>query len=101
MIKIMDLLKNCPNVTISITVEDLIDANKKLIEDVCSSMEKQIKDEDEEKLLSSDKVCEILNVSKPTLWRWEKIEYLIPVRVGGKVFYKSSDIKQIINIKKL
>lgn len=96
---IVELAKHCPEVTVSISVRDLMEANKKLVEDVRSSIEKQIRDEQEEKYLSSDKVCEMLQVTKPTLWRWEKIEYLVPLHVGGKVRYKLSDIKQILTSK--
>lgn len=99
-IDIAELAKHCPDVTISIKIGDLMEANKQLVEDVRSSLEKQIRDENEEKYLSSDDVCEMLDVSKPKLWRWEKMEYLIPLRVGGKVRYKLSEVKQILNNKK-
>lgn len=99
MTKLNNFVEDYPNVIVSISLKDLIEANTKLVEDVRSSLERQIRDEHEEKLLSSDKVCEILDVSKPTLWRWEKMEYLIPVRIGGKVRYKLSDIKNIITSK--
>ena len=68
-IDIAELAKHCPDVTISIKAGDLIEANKKLVEDVRSSLEQKIRDEHEEKFLSPDEVCEMLNVSKPTLWR--------------------------------
>ncbi len=32
------------------------------------------------------------NVSKGTLWRWCKIGVLKPVRIGGKVYYRDSDL---------
>lgn len=99
-IDIAELAKHCPDVTISIKVGDLMEANKQLVEDLRISLEKQIRDKREEKYLSSDDVCEMLNVSKPTLWRWEKMDYLIPIRVGGKVRYKLSDVKQILDDKK-
>lgn len=35
-----------------------------------------------------------------SLWRWEKTEYLVPVRFGGKVRYRMSDINNIINQQK-
>lgn len=98
-IDISELAKHCPEVTISIKVGDLIEANKQLVEDVRLSIEKRIREEQEEKYLSPEEVGEMLNVSKPTLWRWEKIEYLIPIRVGGKVRYKLSDVKQILTLK--
>lgn len=96
-IDITELAKKCPDVTISIKASDLIEANKKLVEDVRLSLEQKIRDEHEEKYLSSDEVCQMLDVSKPTLWRWKKMEYLIPLSVGGKVRYKLSDVKQILN----
>ncbi|MBQ4549136.1 MAG: helix-turn-helix domain-containing protein [Bacteroidales bacterium] len=99
-IDIAELAKHCPDVTISIKIGDLMEANKQLVEDLRISLEKQIRDEHEERYLSSDDVCDMLNVSKPTLWRWEKIDYLIPIRVGGKVRYKLSEVKQILDDKK-
>lgn len=37
-----------------------------------------------------------LHVDKSTLWRWAKIGYLVPIEVGGKRFYKQSDIDKIL-----
>lgn len=99
MVNLIELSKHCPDVTINIKLGDLLDANKKLIEDVRSSLEKQIREENEEKYLSSNEVCKLLNVSKPTLWRWEKIEYLIPIRVGGKIRYKLSEVENTIKLR--
>lgn len=99
MVNLIELSKHYPDMTINIKIGDLIEANKKLIEDVRSSLEKQIREENEEKYLSADEVCKLINVSKPTLWRWEKIEYLIPIRVGGKVRYKLSEVEKTIQLR--
>lgn len=99
MVNLIELSKHYPDMTINIKIGDLIEANKKLIEDVRSSLEKQIREENEEKYLSANEVCKLINVSKPTLWRWEKIEYLIPIRVGGKVRYKLSDVEKTIQLR--
>ena len=32
-------------------------------------------------------------ISKPTLWRWCKAGIMHPVRRGGKVYYRDSDLK--------
>ena len=32
--------------------------------------------------LTREEVAELLNVTKPTLWRWEKAGYLIPTNVA-------------------
>ena len=96
---IVELAKQCPDLTINVKVGDLVEANKKLVEDVRSSLEEQIREEQEEKYLSPDEVSQMLNVTKPTLWRWRKLEYLVPSRIGGKVVYKKSEVKRIMNKK--
>ena len=34
-----------------------------------------------------------------TLWRWEQRGYLTPVKIGVKVFYRRSDLDQLIMSK--
>ena len=51
----------------------------------------------QEVYLSRTKTALMLNVTLSTLWRWDKENYLTPVRVGGKVMYRESDIQRVIN----
>lgn len=48
---------------------------------------------EEESYKGTEEVCEMLQVSRGTLWRWEKSGYLSPVCVGGKKLYRMSDIE--------
>ena len=41
-------------------------------------------------------VAELLNVTKPTLWRWEKAGYLVPKKVGKRVLYLKSDVERML-----
>ena len=50
----------------------------------------------EEELLTINEVAKKYNVSRSTLQRWEKLEYLLPVRLGKKVLYRTEDIKSAI-----
>lgn len=50
----------------------------------------------EDKLLTQAETAKRLGASKPTLWRWEKQGYLIPIRIGGKVYYKESDLTKLM-----
>lgn len=34
-------------------------------------------------------------VSHTTLWKWQKIGYLVPVKVGKRVYYKRTDIEKL------
>lgn len=81
---------------VTISVEDLLKANKQLISEAVKELEQRVTDAAAETYPSAKKVCEMLDVTKPTLWRWEKTEYLVPVRIGGKVRYKMSDVKRIL-----
>lgn len=50
--------------------------------------------------LTANEVCDIVGVSSPTLWRWAKAGYLVPIQVGaGKCKvrkFRTVDIKRIL-----
>lgn len=49
-----------------------------------------------DRLLTATETTKALGISLPTLWRWGKSGYLLPVRIGAKKLYKKSDIKKIM-----
>ena len=48
-----------------------------------------------EKFLTIKQVAELLGVTEPTLWRWNKEGYLKKVMIGGKPRYKESEVMAI------
>ena len=50
----------------------------------------------EEKFLTIKQVAELLGVTEPTLWRWNKEGILKRVKVGNKVRYKESDVNKVL-----
>ena len=52
--------------------------------------------EKQEVMLKVTEVTEKLMVSRTALYRWEKSGYLRPVRIGGRVRYRLSDVEAII-----
>lgn len=46
--------------------------------------------------LTREEVTKLLNVTKPTLWRWEKEGYLIPKKVGKRVLYLRSEVEAMV-----
>ena len=60
---------------------------------------KASKEKDDDALLTKKEVMERLGVSSTTLWNWENDRYLLPVKVGRKVFYRLSDINQLLGGK--
>lgn len=86
-----------PEFTINLKVSDLIACNRQLIEEVRQEFERQAKEVKPESYLTPDQTASFLNVTKTTLWRWAKKDYLTPIEIGGKRRYKMSDIKNLLN----
>ena len=84
MINLINLVKECPGLQVTITLGDLLEANTMLIADTKKELEQLITDEKSETYPSREKVMEMLDVSQSTLWRWQKAGYLVPLNVGGK-----------------
>ena len=81
-----------------LTVEDLNNFALRIINDVREVVEDALSGKSSrhnEDLISAEEVLARLKVSKSTLWRWEKQQYLTPVKLGRKKFYRPSDIEII------
>jgi len=72
---------------------------RNIVADFYQQLRNDIEKQTSISLLSATAVCEILEIDKSTLWRWEKRGYLCPVRIGCKVRYRRSDIDKMINEK--
>lgn len=96
----ISFLNDHPDLTVSIKLGDLVEANRLLIAETKRELEQQIRDANTETYPSREKVMEILDVTASTLWRWQKQNYLVPINVGGKRRYLMSDIKKILEGKK-
>ena len=49
-----------------------------------------------DEFLTADEVCNLLKVTRPTLWRWDKTGFLKKKKAGSNVLYKKSDIMAAI-----
>ena len=93
------LAKQCPDVTLSVKASDLDEYSRSLIAGVLNELRGDhpvFQVPEEEKLVTRDYALERLSVSAPTLWRWKKSGYLVPVRVGSMDRYRLSDINALI-----
>ena len=45
--------------------------------------------------ITKKEAMEQLHVSQATLWNWERRKYLVPVKIGRKVFYSIKDIRNL------
>lgn len=82
-----------------ITPGELLEMFRPIIQDEI----KKLKDEQPEKLLSPAEVCKMFQppISKVTLAKWSVPGKLQDHRIGGRIFYKQSEIlAALITLKK-
>jgi excisionase family DNA binding protein len=91
-----ELAKECPNISITVTALELIEAIDYCVNSSRKALEQQITDANTETYLSPDEAAKLLRVTKPTLWRWNKQGYLKQIEIGGKRRYRMSDIKKLM-----
>jgi hypothetical protein len=83
-----------PNVTISITSEQLLQFANQLLNGAREIYEKV---EEPEQYITRKQAAKMLDVDLSTLWRWDtQLDYLHPIDIGGKRKYKLSDINKIL-----
>jgi predicted DNA-binding transcriptional regulator AlpA len=95
---LIELAELCPELTISVKVSDLIYAFKETSAELLEqyARENPVASVEEEKLISPRETKDKLKISTTTLWRWDNSGYLKPVRVGGLVRYRLSDVNAMI-----
>ncbi len=73
-------------------VQDDVDIIKCKLEEIC----KNFKPKEAEEFLTRVDVSVMLQVNFSTLWNWQKKGKLIPLGIGGRVYYKRSDIEAML-----
>ncbi|MDR0757938.1 MAG: helix-turn-helix domain-containing protein [Tannerella sp.] len=51
----------------------------------------------QDRLLTREETAKMLSVTLSTLWEWDRKKYLLPVKIGRRVFYRYRDIMEKIN----
>ena len=94
---LLQLAKDCPGLQVSITLGELVEAIQYAIAETKRELEQEIVDSKAETYISREKVMEITGKSSTTIWRWQKLNYLVPVSsVGGTYRYRMSDVRRIM-----
>lgn len=100
---LIELAKTCPDVFVSVRLGDLLDANERLARKVRAEVEAEQQRRREEfgdYLIPKEEARRMLGSPDPsTLWRWEKKNYLTPVKIGDRVYYRESAIDALIEQK--
>ncbi len=59
---------------------------------VANNSSKKLYPGNDPEMISKKDIMEGLGISHTTLWKWQKLGYLVPVKVGRKVYYRRADI---------
>ena len=97
--QLVELASSCPGLMVTVKCSDLIEAFRLVVEETKLQREQVSSDQTTETYLTEDEVMQMLGVSHSTLWRWQKQEYLSPVKIGRKNRYRKSEIVALINQK--
>ncbi len=74
-----------------------LEAIGKKVNEIDNKLSEQTAPADSEhEYLTTNQVCQLLKVSRVTLWSWNKKGVLVPVRIGNLLRYRKEDIEQFI-----
>jgi len=79
--------------------EDLAKFGEQLINQTWEAALKEKKEQSTEAYLPKEEVMKMCGVCHATLWHWANKGYLKPIKLGHKVFYRKSDLEQILKGK--
>lgn len=98
-LQLVELASSCPGLTVTVKCSDLIEAFRLVVNETKLQNEQNHSDSTTETYLTEDEVSEMLGVSHSTLWRWHKIEFLVPLKFGRKNRYRKSTIDAFLSSK--
>ena len=81
------------------TPSQLTEIVRDAVASALSSMQSKTPSEDE--LLTESDVVKEFGVSKATLWRWKKSNYLTPLKLGRTNYYRRADINAAMDRKEV
>ena len=90
---IKNIIEQERNVQIVVNAADLKELFLEWIKEKDSQIQ-AVKEEDQ--YLSPNETVSILRISKPTLWRWEKHGFLVPIKIAGKKYYRKSEVDALL-----
>ena len=99
-VNIIELARQCPDVTISVKASDLVEMGRALRDELFQQIREAQPDvpvREDDSFISREETMEKLDVSSATLWRWKKSGYLVPVQLGCMDRYRLSDVNAIIS----
>lgn len=101
---LIELSEQFPGLTVTVKLEDLLSAGRTIAAELIDSVNEKreyvpVPQPDIDELVTKEEAAKKLGISPTTLWRWSKIGYLVPVKVGVQVRYRLGDLRELISRK--
>lgn len=97
---LVELARQFPDMSITVRLGDLMAANRKLLSQMRGEDRREAEriaaTEKEQELIPRLALAKRLHVDPSTLWDWANRGYLVPVKIGSKVYYRPSDVDRVI-----
>ncbi|WP_312922942.1 helix-turn-helix domain-containing protein [Empedobacter brevis] len=78
---------------LNISKDDLFDL---MVEAAKSAKDTISSKEESNELLTRQETSKLLNINSTTLWRWTNSKKLVPYGIGGRVYYKRSEVLEAV-----
>ena len=85
--------------TIMINSEDVLTIVCKIREIIREEIDLEYKKKLSEEYLTRDEMVEKFKITKSVLDKWNRTNFLVPVKVGGKTLYRKSDVVKVVSEK--
>ena len=89
---INELIQSGANIRLEVSATDLKNFGDEIVKESIEALKKQAIEDSECHYINGNKVCEILDISRVTLWQWDKKGITRPIRMGNLKRYRRSDI---------
>lgn len=91
------IIKDGATIQVVLSADDLRAFGFNLLSEYAAQEAKKREMEDAEEIyLTTAQACEILHVTRSTLWRWQKSGFFMPTNIGGCNRYAKSEIKKMM-----
>lgn len=85
--------------TIMINSEDVVMIVSKIRDIIREEIDLEYKKKLSEEYLTRDEMVEMFKITKSVLDKWNRTNFLVPVKVGGKTLYRKSDVVKVVSEK--
>lgn len=96
---ISDLESNNIRYSITLNSEDLLQLFSQIREMVKKEIHLEYKRKLSEEYLTREELLVMFKITKSVLNKWNRTDFLVPVKVGGKSLYRKSDVMRIVSNK--